>query len=64
MRKEIRIMLIRVVCMMALIVLDLPIRFSKFVTDMPPYLGIKNAVAPASSLMVGPWGVIAKSDGL
>ena len=64
MRKEIRIMLIIVVCMMALIVLDLPIRFSKFVTDMPPYLGIKNAVAPASGLMVGPWGVIGSVLGV
>ena len=58
MRKGIRVVLIVVICMLAFIVLDLPVRFSKFVNDMPPYLGIKNAVAPATALMVGPWGTI------
>ncbi|MCR5431839.1 MAG: hypothetical protein K6E95_04715 [Lachnospiraceae bacterium] len=63
MRKEFRIPVI--ICMVALafIVLDLPVRFSKFVNDMPPYLGIKNAVSPATSLMVGPLGMIGSVIG-
>jgi hypothetical protein len=64
MRKELRIMVILIACMLALTVLDLPVRFSKFIADMPPYLGIKNAVAPASCLMVGPWGLVGSLIGI
>ncbi|MCR5520876.1 MAG: hypothetical protein K6F44_03060 [Lachnospiraceae bacterium] len=63
MRKGIRVLAIICMVMLAFAVLDLPVRFSKFVNDMPPYLGIKNAVSPASGLMVGPWGVIGSALG-
>ncbi len=48
---------------LAFCVLDLPVRFSEFVSDMPTYMGIKNAVAPATGLLLGPWGVIGTALG-
>ena len=63
MRKGIRVPAI--ICMVALayIILDLPVRFSTFVNDLPPYLGIKNAVSPATGIILGPWGVIVSTLG-
>lgn len=57
MRNGVRVLAIIGICMLAFVVLDLPVRFSNFV-DVAPYLGIKNAVAPATGLLMGPWGVV------
>jgi len=62
MRKGVKGLVIIVVCMLAFTVLDLPIRFSRLM-EIPPYLGVKNAVAPTTGLLLGPWGVIGSALG-
>lgn len=63
MRKGIRVPAIICIVALAYIILDLPVRFSTFVNDLPPYLGIKNAVSPATGIILGPWGVIGSTLG-
>lgn len=58
MKKGVRVPIMICMVMLIFIVLDLPVRFSRFIPEMSVYLGIKNALAPATGLMLGPWGVI------
>ncbi|MCR5829486.1 MAG: hypothetical protein K6F93_03940 [Lachnospiraceae bacterium] len=62
MRKGVKGILIIVISAAAFAVLDLPIRFSGFMV-IPPYIGLKNAVAPTAGLLFGPWGVIGSLIG-